>query len=179
MTNINKNIKSFVISAVFIGLAFVASKIKIIPMPYGGSVTFFSMLILSLPPYFFGWKVGLVSTFAYSLLKTVLGGYIYTPFQVVLDYILSYTIFFVVGFFNEKKYGLEKGLVLAAFLRLIFTCLSGYLFFKMYAPEGINPIIYTIIYNGSYIGVEVLITLVVLSVPKVKKLIEMGKSYQK
>ena len=174
--NINKNIKSFVISAVFISLAFVTSKIKIIPMPYGGSVTLFSMLILSLPSYFYGWKIGLVSTFSYSLLKTILGGYIYTPFQVVLDYILSYTIFFIVGFFNNKKYGLEKGLVLAAFLRLFFTCLSGYLFFSMYTPEGMNPIVYTVIYNGSYIGVEIILTLVILSVPKIKKLIEMAKS---
>ena len=53
--------------------------------------------------------------------------------------------------------------------RFFFSVLSGVIFFAAYAPEGMNPIVYSVMYNGSYLGAEALLTVVLLSVPAVTK----------
>ena len=138
----NTNIKKFVISALFVALAFALSFVRIFRMPLGGSATLFSMLALSLPAYFFGVKYGFMASFAYSLLQLI-DPYIVHPFQVMLDYIIPYTCFGVVGFFCDKKNGLQIGYLIAVIIRFISSSLSGYIFFKEYAPSAWNPLIYT------------------------------------
>ena len=61
----NRELRKFVVSAVFIAMAFVLSFIKIFRMPLGGSVTLFSMFVISLPAYFYGAKHGFVSAVIY------------------------------------------------------------------------------------------------------------------
>ncbi|MEE8570486.1 MAG: energy-coupled thiamine transporter ThiT, partial [Candidatus Bathyarchaeia archaeon] len=39
--------------------------------------------------------------------------------------------------------------------------LSGFLFFAEYAPEGMNPIVYSAIYNGSYLVGEVIVSAII------------------
>ena len=39
--------------------------------------------------------------------------------------------------------------------------LSGAIFFGEYAPEGMNPWIYSAIYNAGFLSVEFLITLII------------------
>ena len=39
----------------------------------------------------------------------------------------------------------------------------------MYAPEGMNPLVYTLGYNMTYIVPELIATLVVVSIPAVKR----------
>ena len=53
--------------------------------------------------------------------------------------------------------------------RFVFSILSGVIFFAMYAPEGMNPLVYAILYNGSYLAAEAAITIVVLMIPAVRK----------
>ena len=38
----------------------------------------------------------------------------------------------------------------------------------MYAPEGMNPALYSALYNGSYIAAEMAFTIVVMLIPAVK-----------
>ena len=54
----NRQIKKFTISAVFVAVALVLSLVKLIHLPFGGSITLFSMLFISLPSYFFGIRYG-------------------------------------------------------------------------------------------------------------------------
>ena len=60
--------------------------------------------------------------------------------------------------------------------RFIFQSLSGYVFYAEYAPEGWNPLLYSICYNGAYIYAEAAITLVILAIPAVHKAIERVKN---
>lgn len=165
------NIKKMSFSAMIIALAFALSKIKIIPMPLGGSVTLFSMLAISLPGYFFGLRYGIMSAFIFSLFKLLFGGYVYTPIQVILDYVLSYSIFGITGFFskNENKWSLIFAYSIAVIFRFIFSTVSGYVFFAEYAPEAWNPLFYTIVYNASYIFAEAIITIALYSIPHISK----------
>ena len=60
-------------SAIMLAFAAVLSEIKIIHMPYGGSVTAFSMLPLILIAYRYGVKWGLVTSATYGLIQLLLG----------------------------------------------------------------------------------------------------------
>ena len=59
--------------AMMIALATVLSLIKIWEMPYGGSVTLFSMLPIVLMSYRHGAKWGLLTAFAHSILQLIMG----------------------------------------------------------------------------------------------------------
>ena len=52
--------------------------------------------------------------------------------------------------------------------RFVFSYLSGLLFFAAYAEgSGMSAPVYSLCYNGSYIGAEGIITLIVISIPPV------------
>ena len=171
----NRELKKFVVSAVFIAMAFVLSFIKIFRMPLGGSVTLFSMFVISLPAYLYGAKYGFVSAFIYSLLQLLQGGSIMHPAQIFLDYIFAFTCFGIVAFFRDVKHGSYIGFLIACIIRWLSSSLSGYIFFKEYAPETWNPIIYTLAYNGGYIFAEYLITIIFVSIPQIKNLLHQYK----
>nr|MCR5025247.1 energy-coupled thiamine transporter ThiT [Lachnospiraceae bacterium] len=65
------------------------------------------------------------------------------------------------------KNGLIKGYFLGVLGRFVFSFLSGYIFFGDYAPEGMNPAVYSFLYNGAYIFAEAALTIVLLAIPAV------------
>ena len=171
----NTNIKKISGSAILIALAFILSFVKIMRLPFGGSITLLSMLFISLPSYLYGVKYGFGASITYSFLQLISDNYIVHPMQVVLDYIIAFSIFGIVGFFRNKKFGLEIGFIIACVIRFISSSISGYIFFKEYAPESWNPIIYTVVYNGSYIFIECIFTVLVLQNKKVKDILSKYK----
>lgn len=156
------NLKKYTVSALFVALAFALSSIKIIHLPFGGSVTLFSMLVISLPSHFFGIKYGFIASVSYSLLQITVDPYIVHPLQVTLDYTIAFSCFGIVGLFGKTDKGLTIGYIVACLIRFLSSSISGYVFFKDYAPEGWNPIIYTLSYNGLYIFSECLISLILI-----------------
>ncbi|MFI3209371.1 MAG: energy-coupled thiamine transporter ThiT, partial [Eubacteriales bacterium] len=79
------------------------------------------------------------------------------------------------GFFKDRKFGMTIGYVVSVLGRYFFAFLSGYIFFGMYAPEGWNPVVYSLAYNGAYLGAEALLTIIVMNVPPVKKALDKVK----
>ena len=167
----NNNIKKFTISAILIAIAYVLSFVKLLHLPFGGSITLFSMLFISFPSYFFGIKYGFIASIAYSLLQLIVDPYIVHPMQLILDYIIAFSIFGIVGIFGKEDKDFMLGFIVACFIRFLSSSISGYIFFKEYAPEGWNPILYTVVYNGSYIFTECVLSLIVINVKPVKKII--------
>lgn len=168
----NNKVKNFAMSALLVALAYVLSFVKILHLPFGGSITLFSMLFISLPAYFFGVSYGFMASVTYSLLQLIVDPYIVHPLQLGLDYIIAFGCFGIVAFFRNNKNGLQIGFVIACIIRFISSSISGYIFFKEYAPESWNPLVYTVTYNGSYIFTECVMTLVFISVRQVNSLIE-------
>ncbi len=158
-----------VFCAAAIALATVTSFIKFINLPFGGSVTLFSMLFISLTGYFFGPKTGLTAGIAYGILQLITGPYIYAPLQVLFDYPLAFGALGLSGFFHRKKYGLAAGYAVGVAGRYFFHVISGYIFFAEYAPEGMDPFLYTLGYNLTYLLPELFLTVLLLSIPAVKK----------
>ena len=158
--------------AILTGLSMVLSLIKIIHMPFGGSITLFSMLACSLTGYYCGLRWGLTSGVALGLLNMAFGGVFYHPVQILLDYILGFGVLGLSGLFRDGKGGLFIGFGMAAAARFLCSFLSGVIFFGSYAPDGMSPVLYSFAYNIFYIGGEAALTLAVLAVPSVRRAVE-------
>ena len=165
--------KQLVFSAMAIALATVISVvIKLPSLPNGGSTTLFSMLIVCLIGYWYGPVTGLIGAFAYGVLQFITGPYVVHPAQVLLDYPLAFAALGLSGFFSNKKYGLITGFLAGAFGRFFFHMVSGLIFYTTYVDSFSGNVVAiwgSTVYNLSYILPEVILTLVLLAVPPVRK----------
>ncbi len=169
------NTKQLVCCALCIALAFVTSYIRFFPMPYGGSVTLLSMFFICYIGYCFGLRAGISCAFAYSILQFMQEPYILSPFQVCCDYFLAFTALGLSGLFRKYKYGLITGYIVGALGRGIFHIIGGYIYWMDYMPDNFPKaitVLYPIVYNMSYIGAEMVITIIVLLVPSMRKVLE-------
>ena len=167
--------KQLVFSALAIALGTVTSILKLFDMPMGGSVTLFSMMFICLIGYWYGLKVGLMTGVAYGLLQMLIDPYIMTLPQLLLDYVLAFGALGLSGLFSNKKHGLVFGYLVGVFGRFVCSALSGIIFFASYAPETMHPVVYSVLYNASYMGAEALLTIVLMSIPPVKKALQYVK----
>lgn len=158
-------------SAMAIALGFLTSNIKLIKMPMGGSVTLLSMLFIALIGYWFGTANGIMAGIAYGILQLLIDPYILSFPQMLTDYILAFGALGLCGLFSKSRNGLIKGYIAAVLGRYFFAFLSGWIFFGMYASDyGFKSgVVYSLAYNGAYLGLEAAITLVVLAIPSVRR----------
>lgn len=170
------NTKKLIYSAMGIALAMVTSYIKVWEMPMGGSVTLLSMLFITLIGYWFGAKYGIAAGAAFGILQFVINPYMLSVPQVLLDYPLAFGALGLSGFFGDKKYGLQLGYIAGVLGRFVFSTLSGVVFFASYAPEGMNPWVYSSLYQGAYLGAEGIVTLIIISLPPVAKALSLVKA---
>ena len=163
------NAKQLAFAAGALALAIVTSYIKLFHLPMGGSVTLFSMFFVTLIGYWYGPTVGIMAGVAYGLLQMILDPYIVSIPQMLIDYPFAFGALGLSGLFSEKKNGMIIGYIVSVFGRFVFAVLSGVIFFGMYAPEGMSPLVYSVSYNGAYLAAEAAITIILLCVPAVKK----------
>ena len=138
----------------------------------GGSVTLFSMLFIVLIANWYGVKTGILVGFAYGIIQFIQEPYVLTFFQVCCDYILAFAALGVAGFFAKSKYGLVKGYIIAVLARGVFHAIGGYLYWMDYMPDNFPKALaslYPILYNYSYLLVEGVITVIIISIPAVSK----------
>ena len=175
-------VKQIAFCAMAIALAFALSHVKLIQMPYGGSVTLLSMLFIVLVGYWYGPRTGLLVGFVYGTLQLLQSNYYLSLLQVLLDYLLSFTALGLSGFFRDQKGGLIKGYIVGVLGRIILASLAGYVFWMEYMPESFPKslsAVYPIIYNGSYIGLEAVLTVIILAIPAVRAGIDRISRYAK
>ena len=173
MLFIHKNTKKLsarqlVFCAAAIALGTVLSNIKLFRFPTGGSITLLSMLIVTLPGYWFGLGAGLMKGVAYGVLQLLIDPYVLFPAQLIVDYLLAFGALGLSGLFYSKKHGLAKGYVTGILGRYLFAVISGWIFFGTYAWEGWNPFFYSLVYNGIYIFSEAAVTIIIIMLPPVR-----------
>lgn len=132
------------VCALMVALATLLSLLKIWTMPYGGSVTLFSMVPLVFLSYRYNLKWGLLSAAAFSVIQMLLGlgglagNSLYAIIgSALLDYIAGYTVIGLSGLFRTKiktpALSMTFGFLLSTFFRYCIHVLSGYLFFRSFA----------------------------------------------
>lgn len=161
--------------AMMIAVATVLSMIKIIEMPFGGSVTLFSMLPIVLMSYRHGTKWGLMTAFAHSILQLIMGiknvGYCATLGAqiacILLDYVIAFSVLGLASFFSHglknRTAGVCVGTTAVCCLRFVCHFLSGVFLWGSYKEyydwaADMPTWLYSIVYNGNYMLLETIIT---------------------
>ncbi len=162
-------------SAIFIALATILSFLPVYKMPFGGSVTLASMLPILFIGVKFGYKWGIGSAFTYAaiqLVQALIKGNVFSTAMsagvvilcVFFDYLVPFTILGLSAFSKPKegeKLSIIKVLITFSILMLIrFIChyITGVAIWGQWAPEGMGPALYSLLYNGQYMLPELIIT---------------------
>ena len=156
-------------SALLLALAVVLEQLRIFHMPQGGSVTAGAMVPLLLIAYRFGVGTGVLAGFAYGMINMLQEPFILHPVQVLFDYPLPFMAMGLAGISRQHIYW---GTGLAFLARFVCHFISGVVFFGSYAPEGMSPVWYSLVFNITYLAPEMLICCLILKVLPVKKITE-------
>ena len=156
-------------SALLLAFAVVLEQLRIFHMPQGGSVTAGAMVPLLLIAYRFGVGTGVLAGFAYGMINMLQEPFILHPVQVLFDYPLPFMAMGLAGISRQHIYW---GTGLAFLARFVCHFISGVVFFGSYAPEGMSPVWYSLVFNITYLVPEMLICCLIFKVLPVKKLTE-------
>ena len=155
-------------SAVMVALSTVLSFIKVWQMPLGGSVTLLSMVPICAVGLMYGPVKALPACFVYSVIQMLQGGAFgwgLTPGVLIscllLDYILPFTCMALSGlFYRNKRWGVQLiGVVIALVFRFVCHLISGAVLWTSFDLYN-NPWVYSLVYNGTYMLPELIITTV-------------------
>lgn len=188
----NDKTRIMVEAAIMVALATVLSFIRIIKLPWGGSVTLLSMLPIIVFSVKRGVKYGMAASFLFSLIQLGQGiavdgifSWGLTPLTLIacimLDYVGAYSVIGLGGIFREKgAKGIIAGTILAVFLRFAVHFTSGVAIWHSFGQlwDGFstdNTWLYSLLYNGAYMLPEMIFTAVgagvIFSVPQTKRVI--------
>ena len=163
-------VETSLLVAMAVVLDYVASIYSQAFWPFGGSISF-TLVPLAVLAYRHGVITGVVGGFMVGVIQLLLGAYIMHPIQVLFDYPLPFAALGLCGLFAQRvntSVGRKQTLVIlistavASIVRFIPHVLSGAIFFSDYAPEGMNPWVYAVVYNGPFIVLSYLVSAAVL-----------------
>ena len=147
--------KTIAEATIIIALSVMLNYIKIFQMPQGGSITLGSMVPVLLLSFRRGPKIGVFAGIVFGLIQMMLDGWFYSPVGMFLDYPLAFGALGLAGIFKKTPL---VGVATSLVVRFLSHFLSGVVFFGMYAPEGMSPVVYSAVYNGSYMLPELVIS---------------------
>ena len=159
-------------TAIMIALGFILSMLKINDMPFGGSVTVFSMLPVIVVAYRYGTAWGLLAGFAASFLQMLMGlknlTYATSGAAVIaiimLDYIVAFAVMGLGGIFRGKikdqGVSLAAGALVACVLRYICHVISGCTVWAGVSIPTNDGLLYSLAYNAAYMVPETVLTVV-------------------
>ena len=146
---------------VVVALSYALNLIVLFRMPQGGSVTVVSMVPILWLALRRGTKIGVLAGVILGLVDMMPQPFVVHPVQFLLDYPLAFGSLGLAGLFQKHPIA---GVVTGIFGRFVCHFVSGMVFFAMYAPSGMNPAVYSAIYNGSYLVVELVFSIVIMYV---------------
>ena len=143
-----------------IALATVLSLIKIVHLPYGGSVTVASMLPIAIIAYRHGVSWGLLAGFVHGVIQNLLGLSDITGLPtwksvlvaVLLDYLVAFAVIGLAGAFRKaiknQAFSLSLGCVLACVLRYICHVITGATIWAGLSIPSAAALSFSFIYNS-------------------------------
>ena len=173
----NTNLSTLTECAVMLALSFALSYAKLFEMPMGGSVTVASMLPIMLISVKYGVKVGLSTSFLYSLTQLMQAFASANVFPycetgttlavcILFDYVVPFTVLGLAGIFLKVKVfknvemNVYCGIVGAVALRFACHFITGVAIWGQWAPEGMGKFLYSFLYNAGFLSVDFLICIV-------------------
>ncbi|MDR0293440.1 MAG: energy-coupled thiamine transporter ThiT [Oscillospiraceae bacterium] len=160
------HIRALTESAVLVAIGFALSFFRV-KFAYGGSITPASMLFILAVGIRRGPAWGFGGAFVYSALQ-MLQSFDPPPTEtplnfalvILLDYVIAFTVLGFAGFFGKRKNGILYAAPVCLLLRFFCHFASGLVIWSVYAPEGTPVWLYSLTYNGSYMGAELAVCIV-------------------
>lgn len=169
-------VKSMCQLAMFMAITLILSYVnEIIPsLPQGGTISV-DVIAIMLCGYLMGAGYGVICGIGVSILQFVLGlATYYGPWSVLLDYVLPLAVCGLTPLMKTQKIGnlpICWGIVFVMFLKYLSHFASGAFLFASYAPEGMNPIVYSLGYNILYVAPTLILCMIVVPLlyPRLKR----------
>lgn len=160
-------------SAIMVAFAVVLGLLKLVEMPYGGSVTFASMLPIAIVAYRHGARFGFAAGLCHGVIETLLGlhtvsyvtGWVSVLAVVFLDYVIAFAMMGVVGLFrgrfHDRTTELLTGCLVGAVLRYLCHVISGATVWAGLSIPTTAVMVGSLAYNATYMLPETLVLLLV------------------
>jgi thiamine transporter len=146
-----------------VALVAVLSNVRVYKLPQGGSITAGSLVPIFYIALRWGGRAGVLAGVLAGMVNYIFEPVFVHPVQALLDYPVAFGALGLAGFLPRSP---VLGIILGGAGRFFAHFLSGFVFFASYAPEGTSPVLYSAIYNGSYmlpeIAVSIVLTLLVV-----------------
>ena len=163
---------------IFVALAGALSLIShsFFSLPQGGSINLGMVPILWLAIRR-GPKIGIFAGVVFGFVDFALTpSSIVHPLQLILDYPLAFACLGLAGLFrNLTAAGPAIGVLVAGAGRFVCHFASGVVFFAMYAPEGVSPLVYSAIYNASYLVPAIAVCAAIILILQKSKILDIYK----
>ena len=134
-------------------------------LPQGGSINVGMVPILWLALRR-GCKIGIFGGAVFGVVDLAIGAFVVNPAQLILDYPLAFAALGLAGLF--RKYPVV-GVVVGITGRFVSHFVSGIVYFATYAPAGMSPVVYSAIYNGTYLIPSMIVCAIVIGVMQKSK----------
>lgn len=163
-------------SAIMVALSiaiFAVSDLLPWPFAYGGGFSIFGQVPIVIVSYRHGIKKGLSASTVLALFEMMMG---YKNFSYVTgiaaylivafaDYIVAFGCLGIAGIFKNKFGGRQSaemvaGGALVCVIRFLCHFVSGVTIWGGYCPQGMAVGIYSLVYNGAYMLVELILTVI-------------------
>lgn len=146
------NTKKIALCAIMTALSVVLSFVKVFDMPYGGSITLFSMVPVMFAGYAYGAKWGLGAGVVLGIVQCIAGASSSLAYLtdnvlnfvlcLLFDYIVAFAVLGLAGMFKNKiKNGavsFAAGAAVAALIRYLCHFITGWIVWGSYAEDTIS-----------------------------------------
>ena len=160
-------IRAIVEGAVMVALAAALSFVKVeFAWLQGGSIEL-SMVPIVLYAVRWGAGWGLGAGFLLGTLQWMFGGFAASWQSIILDYSGAFMLLGLAGLFRGRKNALLWGNLVGGLGRFAVHYISGVTIYATYMPETFfgmtmtTPYFYSLLYNGSYMAINIVLSLVV------------------
>ncbi len=173
-------------SAILVALSiaiFAVSDLLPWPFIYGGSFSLFGQVPVIIASYRHGIKNGLIAGTTLAIFEMIIGYRNFTYVTGIIAYLIVAFADYIIAFgclglggmfrgtFKNQSTELMIGGIIVCIIRFICHFISGITIWTGYCPENMAIATYSLIYNGSYMAIELVLTVIgLLAVSKMFKL---------
>ncbi len=143
-------------------------------LPYGGSITAGSMVPILWLSLRRGFRVGIFGGIIFGLvalpidvIRLPYSPLAPNPVSILFDYPIAFGLIGFAGLFRTRPL---IGVTVASVAKFLSHFFSGIVFWYMFAP--VNPVVWSAIYNGSFMTGEFVISIILMYILVKKKILE-------